>query len=150
MSSPSAPNQNRANLGEGSTPIAEITSTEAVGGSPPSGLLTSAARAPNPPAPSAAAAPVAAAKTVSDPKLISSTRLAYPATAKQSNIQGKVTVLANIDEKGNVVSAKALSGPLLLQQAAVDSVKEWKYSPGFVDGKPTPTLVTVAVDFRLN
>ena len=150
MASPKAPIQNRANLGEGSAPIAEIASTEAVGGPSPAGLLTSAGRASSAPAPPAAPAPVAAAKTVTDPKLISSTRLTYPATAKQSNVQGTVTVSANIDENGKVVSAKALSGPLLLREAAVDSVKQWKYSPGMVDGKPEPSHVTVNVDFRLN
>jgi protein TonB len=144
MASPKAPIQNRANLGEGSAPIAEIASTEAVGGPSPAGLLGSAGRA------SSAPAPVAAAKTVTDPKLISSTRVAYPATAKQTNVQGTVTVSANIDENGKVVSAKALSGPLLLREAALDSVKQWKYSPGLIDGKPTSSVVTVNVDFRLN
>ncbi len=160
MGSPNAPIQNHANVGEGSAPMAEIASTEAVGGSSPAGLLTSAGRTSNPPAPPAALAPaapapvalapIAAAKTVSDPKLISSTRLTYPATAKQTNIQGTVTVSANIDENGKVVGAKALSGPLLLREAAVDSVKQWKYSPGLIDGKPAPSHVTVNVDFRLN
>jgi protein TonB len=156
MRSPSAPNQNQANLGEGNAPITEIVSTEAVGGSPPAGLLTSAGRTSNPPAPPpsvpapVAPPPVAAVKTASNPKLISTTRLVYPATAKQSNIQGSVTVSANIDANGIVVSAKALSGPLLLQQAAVDSVRQWKYSPGLIDGKPAPSQVTVGVEFRLN
>ena len=156
MSSPSAPKKNLANPGEGTTPLTDIASTEAVGGTTPAGLLTSAGRTSSPPAapPSAlspaALAPVSAAKTVSDPKLISATRLVYPPTAKQSNIQGIVTVSASIDENGKVVSAKALSGPLLLRQAAADSVKQWKYSPGLVDGKPTFSQITVSVDFRLN
>jgi periplasmic protein TonB len=156
MNSPSAPNQNLAKLGEGTAPITEIASTEAVGGSTPAGLLTSAGRTSNPPAPPpfapapVAPAPVTAAKTVRDPKLISSTRLVYPPTAKQSNIQGTVTVSANIDANGKVVSAKALSGPLLLREAAVESVKQWKYSPGLIDGKPAPSQVTVNVEFRLN
>ena len=44
MGSPSAPNQNHANLGEGAAPMTEIASTEAVGGTPPAGLLMSAGR----------------------------------------------------------------------------------------------------------
>jgi protein TonB len=74
----------------------------------------------------------------------------YPATARQSSIQGSVTVAANIDENGKVASATALNGPLLLRQAAVDAVKQWKYSPGLLDGKPVPSQVTVGVEFRLN
>jgi TonB family protein len=153
MASPSAPKQSTINPSEGTTPLTDIASTEAVGGSTPAGLLTSAGRTSNPPAapPSAPAlAPVSAAKTVSDPKLISSTRLVYPPTARQTKVQGVVTVSASIDQNGKVVSANALSGPLLLRQAAVDSVKQWKYSPGLLDGKPTPTQLTVNVDFRLN
>jgi TonB family protein len=156
MGSPSAPNQNLASQGEGTAPIAEIASTEAIGAPPAAGLLTSAGRTSNPPTPPPSAlpaiapAPVSAAPKVQDPKLISSARLIYPPTAKQTNIQGAVIVSANVDVNGKVASAKALSGPLLLRGAAVDSVKQWKYSPGLVDGKPTPSQVTVSVDFKLN
>jgi TonB family protein len=161
MGSPSAPNRNLANPGEGATPMTEIASTDAVGGVPAAGLLTSAGRTSNPPAPPPSvlpplvpapptAAPVAAPKIASSPRLISSTRPIYPAAAKQSSIQGSVTVSANIDVNGKVVSAKALSGPLLLQAAAVDAVKQWKYSPGLIDGKPAPSQVTVGVEFRMN
>jgi TonB family protein len=166
MGSPKVPKQKFGNPGQGTAPVTEIASTEALGGSAPAGLLTSAGRTSHPPAPppSAAApsapapstpapfapAPVSAAKTVRDPKMISSTRPVYPATAKQTNIQGIVTVSASIDENGKVVSAKALSGPLLLREAAVDSVKQWKYSPSLLDGKPASSQVTVNIEFRLN
>lgn len=166
MSSPSAPNQNLAKLGEASAPATDVASAATVGTVPPAGLLTSAGRISNPPAPPAPAfapassataaavvpapAPVPAVKTVREPKLISSTRAIYPATARGSNIQGSVTVSASIDANGKVVAAKALSGPILLRQAAVDSVSQWKYSPGLIDGKPAPSQVTVGVEFRLN
>jgi protein TonB len=82
--------------------------------------------------------------------LISSVRPVYPVTARQTNIQGAVTVIATIDANGKVIGVRALSGPLLLRQAAEDAVKQWKYSPGLVDGKPAPSQVTLSVDFRLN
>jgi len=156
IGSPSAPNQNSAKLGEGTAPLTDVASTETVGGTPSAALLTAAGRTSNPPAPPPSAAalpappPAPAVKTVRDPKMISSTRPIYPETAKQSGVQGTVTVSATIDEYGKVISAKALSGPLLLRQAALDSVRQWKYSPGSVDGKPTPSQVTVGVEFRLN
>jgi protein TonB len=166
MSSPSAPSQNLAKLGEASAPAADIASAATAGTVPPAGLLTSAGRISNPPAPPAPAlapaspapaapvvaapVPVPAVKTVREPKLISSTRAVYPATARQSNIQGSVTVSASIDTNGKVVAAKALSGPILLRQAAVDSVSQWKYSPGLIDGKPAPSQVNVSVEFRMN
>lgn len=152
MNSPSAPIRNPA-AGDGSAPITEIASTEAVGATPTAGLLTSSGRTYNPPAPpplAPAPAPVVAPRTVREPKLISSTRLVYPIAARQSHVDGIVTVSANIDENGKVVGAKALSGPMLLRQAAVDSVTQWKYAPALTDGKPVPSQVTVSVQFRLN
>ncbi len=158
MSSPSAPNRNNSDSNAGAAPSTEIAMAELVGGVPSAGLLTSSGRtsgAPLPPpsafAPATSApAPVAAAKTVREPKLISSSRLAYPSAARQANIQGAVTLTMTVDEGGNVISAKVLSGPILLRQAAIDSVKQWKYSPGLQDGKPAPSQVTVSVDFKLN
>jgi protein TonB len=166
MASPSAPNQDLAKLNDGAAPVTDIASTGPVGTVPPAGLLTSAGRIANQPAPPppalasanpppaapvvSAPAPVAAAKTVREPKLISSVRPIYPATAKASNVQGIVTVSASIDANGKVVSAKALSGPILLRQPAADAVSQWKYSPGLTDGKPVPSQVTVSVEFRMN
>ena len=156
IGSPSAPNQNLSNAGEDAAPLTDISSTEAVGVPPSASLLTSAGRTSNPPAPpvalepAAIASPAPAVKVVRDPKLISSIRPVYPSAAKQSNIQGAVTVTANIDANGKVVAVRALSGPMLLRQAAEDAVKQWKYSPGTVDGKPAPSQVTLNVDFRLN
>jgi TonB family protein len=155
IGAPSAPSQNPANLGDGAAPLTDIASTESIGGNPPAGLLTSSGRTSNPPAPppsvtDLAPAAVAAPKTVREPKLISSTRPVYPPTAKQSEIQGNVTISANIDQNGKVVSARALNGPMLLRQAAEEAVRQWKYSPGLVDGKPAPSQVTVGVEFRLH
>jgi len=166
MASPSAPDQNLAKLSDGAAPATDIASAGPAGTVPPAGLLTSAGRISNPPAPPppalasanppaaapvvSAPAPVAAVKTVREPKLISSVRPVYPATAKTTNVQGIVTVSASIDATGKVVSAKALSGPILLRQAAADAVSQWKYSPGLTDGKPAPSQVTVGVEFRMN
>jgi protein TonB len=153
MSTPSAPSANLSNASEIAAPEAAASTTSA-------GLLTASGRASNPPvAPLSAPAPVVpapvvpappAAKVVHAPTLISSTRPDYPATAKASRVQGDVSVLAEIDASGKVTGARALSGPLLLRQAAVDSVRQWKYAPGATDGKPSPSQVTVNITFRMN
>jgi protein TonB len=153
MSTPSAPNANLSNT-------SEIAAPEAAAGTTSAGLLTASGRASNPPVapPSAPAlvgsAPVvpapSAAKVIHAPTLISSTRPDYPATAKASRVQGDVSVVAEIDANGKVTGAHALSGPLLLRQAAVDSVRQWKYAPGTTDGKPSPSEVTVNITFRMN
>jgi protein TonB len=156
MSTPSAPNKNAANGGAGAAAMAEISAPEAVGATPATGLLTSAGRISNPPAaPASAPAPVASppapvAKVLRDPKLISSTRPEYPAAARQTRVQGDVTVLVDVDATGKVTAVRALSGPALLREAAVESVRQWKYAPGLTDGKPAASQVTVNVAFRLN
>jgi protein TonB len=161
MSTPSAPNKNAANGGSGAAAMTEISAPEAVGATPSAGLLTSSGRISIPPAaPPSAPAPVAPApvaeasapiaKVLRDPKLISSTRPEYPPAARQSRIQGDVTVLVDVDATGKVSGVKALSGPTILREAAVESVRQWKYAPGLTDGKPAPSQVTVNVAFRLN
>jgi TonB family protein len=166
MGAPKAPTKKLPGAGDLNAPSTDVASAQAVGSLAPAGLLTAAGRISSQPAPPpslpgssavtasavipAASAPITAGKTVQDPKLISSPRLAYPQAARQSNIQGTVTLALNIDANGKVVGAEALSGPLLLRQPAIDSVKQWKYSPGLIDGKPSPSQTTVKVEFRLN
>jgi protein TonB len=165
MGAPKAPNKKLSGAGDLNAPVTDVASTQTVGSLAPAGLLTSAGRISSQPAPPsvpgsspvapspvipAASAPIAANKTVQDPKLISSPRLVYPQAARQSNIQGTVALSLNIDATGKVVGAEALSGPLLLRQPAIDSVKQWKYSPGLIDGKAAPSQTTVKVEFRLN
>jgi protein TonB len=156
MSSPSAPSKsNAAGSNESAEPAAEIAAAAPAPAASAS-LLTSAGRTSKPPvAPPSAPAPpppavVAAPKVLREPQLLSSTRPVYPQAAKQSNVQGSVTVALDIDAKGKVTNAKPLSGPLLLQQAAVESVRQWKYSPATMDGQPTAAQKVVTIDFRLN
>ncbi len=157
MATPSAPVQNLASAGDASAPVTEIAAAESTGAVPSANLLTAAGRtATPPPAPAAAfpsatpPAPAAAFKAMRAAQLISSTKPAYPTAAKESSVQGTVTVSASIDATGKVVSATAVNGPMMLRQAAADSVKLWKYSPALVDGKPAATQLTVNVEFRLN
>jgi periplasmic protein TonB len=149
MSAPSAPSKNIGDAGDGAAPVAEIASADLPAGSTPATLLSSSGRTAGQPAPPPAPAPPLV-KTVTDPKLISSTRPVYPLTARQSNIEGSVTVVIYIDPAGKVFSARALSGPVMLRAAAEEAVKQWKYSPSLEDGKPVQSHVVVKVDFKIN
>jgi len=152
MATPSGPKQDLAKLSGGSAPsVTDLSSAVAVGSAPSATMMSPVMRAET--QPSAPPSPVSAApvsRTVREPKLITSTRPTYPSVAKQSSTQGTVVVTAEVDEKGNVASAKAISGPVTLRQAAIDSVKQWKYSPALIDGKPATAQVNVNVQFRLN
>jgi protein TonB len=84
------------------------------------------------------------------PQLLRMVPPSYPLSAKQAGLQGEVTLQASVDTTGKVVGAKVVSGPVLLQQAAVDAVRQWKYAPATLDGKPVSMQVVVKVKFHLN
>ncbi len=103
-----------------------------------------------PPPPEAGSdAPLKVGGTVKEPKLISSVPVVYPSVAKDAHVQGDVVVDTQIDKNGNVVRMKATSGPMMLRQAALDSVRKWKYQPSTLDGQPVAVEMLVTVKFRL-
>ena len=96
--------------------------------------------------------PASTPKTVSHikaPRLITAAPPQYPAIAKQNRIQGDVTIEMDIDETGNVIGEKVISGPPFLQAAAKDAVRRWKYEPATLNDKPIPYHMQVRVHFAL-
>lgn len=73
----------------------------------------------------------------------------YPALALQARIQGQVEVEAVLDEQGNVIEMKVVSGPPLLYQAALDALKKWKYQPTYLNDQPIAVEMLVTVTFVL-
>jgi len=73
---------------------------------------------------------------------------AIPPWAKGLDTDGVVKVDAVIDEKGNLRSSKALSGPRLLQHEAERAVALWIFEPALMDGKPTATHMVLTVQFQ--
>jgi protein TonB len=73
----------------------------------------------------------------------------YPPVAGQAHIQGTVVVNAVIDEHGNVVGARAVSGHPLLIPAALKAVLQWKYEPTLLNGTPVAVEMEVTVHFNL-
>ncbi len=74
----------------------------------------------------------------------------YPRLAQIARVSGRVILEATIDEEGNVAGIKVLSGHFLLNEAAVDAVKQWKYSPTILNGEPIRVMATVMVNFNLH
>jgi protein TonB len=73
----------------------------------------------------------------------------YPTLAKEAHVWGVVVVTAVIDEHGNVVQARALSGHPLLIPAALNAVLQWKYEPTLLNGTPVSVEMEVTVRFSL-
>lgn len=81
-------------------------------------------------------------------KMISNVPPVYPVLAQKQHLGGSVVLNAEIQLNGSVGAVKVISGPMLLRQAALDAVKQWKYQPAMLDGKPIATQVTITVQFR--
>ncbi len=108
---------------------------------------TTTASIPRPAAPSAPVTP-ATGGNVTEPRLIWSPPPVYPQLAKQNNIQGDVKIQATIDESGRITEMKPVSGPSILQGPAMDALRQWKYEPSMLNGKPVAAQLLVVVEFR--
>jgi protein TonB len=73
----------------------------------------------------------------------------YPDLARAARIQGLVVVECTIDPSGRVVDARVITGPPLLQSAALDAVRQWRYTATRLNGGPVAVLMTVTVNFTL-
>ena len=93
-------------------------------------------------------APLPIGGDVKPASLLKSVPPVYPQVAKTERISGTVQIDALVDASGNVAAAKILSGPPILHRAALDAVKQWKYTPAMLDGQPTSMHLTVTVQFR--
>jgi TonB family protein len=73
----------------------------------------------------------------------------YPPMAKAAHVQGLVVLMATISAGGSVEELNAVSGPPMLQQAAVEAVKNWTFRPYLIDGKPVEVRSKIAVNFAI-
>ncbi len=71
----------------------------------------------------------------------------YPEIAKRAGVSGVVVLEAIIDSNGNVTNVRVVRSRPLLDQAAMDAVREWKYEPTVSNGVPVPIVMTVTVIF---
>jgi periplasmic protein TonB len=74
----------------------------------------------------------------------------YPPIARNIRLEGEVVLQATISKTGTIENLRVVSGPPLLQQAAIDAVKQWQYLPYLLNGEPVEVETTVNVDFRMN
>lgn len=73
----------------------------------------------------------------------------YPAMARTVRVQGIVILEAVIDSSGRVESARVLRSISLLDEAALEAVRQWRFEPARLNGQPVPVVMTVTVNFSL-
>jgi len=105
---------------------------------------------PEGPPPAEPEGPILVGGDVKAPERIFSPQPAYTEIARKARIQGVVIVQAIIDKQGNVTNVKVLKGlPMGLEQAAVDAIKQWKFKPATLNGKPVTVYYNLTVNFKL-
>ena len=99
-----------------------------------------------PPAP---AKPVRVGGDIREPRKIADVAPVYPELAMKAGVQGIVIIEATIDPRGRVVNATVLRGVPVLDEAALEAVRQWVYTPTLLNGAPTAVIMTVTVRFWL-
>jgi protein TonB len=116
----------------------------APGGEPGGGVLGVVAL------PAAPPAPIRTGGDIRPPQKVRNVVPPYPEVARAAGVQGDVVLDCTISNEGRVVDVKVLSGPIVLQAAAVDAVRQWLYRPTLLNGVPVPVVMTVTVHFALD
>ena len=109
---------------------------------------------PPPPSPDAAVsksgmAPVRVGGNIRTPTKVRDVRPVYPPAAQTAGIQGVVILEATIDVDGRVGDAKVLRSIPGLDEAALEAVRQWEFTPTELNGVLVPVIMTVTVNFSL-
>jgi TonB family protein len=83
------------------------------------------------------------------PKKVKHVSPIYPDAARYAHIEGDVKLQAVIDAEGNVTRVTITRSVPLLDRAAIEAVRQWKYEPTRLNGVAVPILLSVEVSFRL-
>ncbi len=92
---------------------------------------------------------VVAIGEIRPPRLLKEVPPIYPKVARQEGVEGTVVLGVRTDTKGRVTEVKVLKSIPLLDQAAVDAVRQWIYEPFLSKGKPIPVVFSVTAIFKL-
>jgi TonB family protein len=94
-------------------------------------------------------APVRIGGNVKQPTKIRNVPPVYPPVAESARVQGVVILELTIDTGGLVRDAKIVRSIPLLDEAAIDAVKQWQFTPTYLNGQAVPVIMTVTVNFSL-
>ena len=109
------------------------------------GLLGSVEPGPPPPT-----EPIRLHAGIRAPRKLVDVQPIYPDIARAAHAEGVVIIEATIDVRGNVTAVRVLRSHALLEQAALEAVRQWKFTPTLLNGVPVPIIMTVTVNFTLH
>ena len=73
----------------------------------------------------------------------------YPVIARNARVTGAVKVFVEVDENGDIARVKSVEGPVLLQRAAEDAARSWKFSQTVIDGQAVRVTGFIVFNFIL-
>jgi protein TonB len=103
-----------------------------------------------PPPPPPPPAPLRVGGDIKEPKKTRDVRPVYPKIAQAAKVSGVVILEATISKEGEVRDVKVLRSIPMLDSAALDAVRQWRYTPPLLNGVPVDVIMTVTVNFTLN
>jgi len=102
-----------------------------------------------PPDPPRPAGPVRVADLPVTPRKIGDVRPVYPEIARAAHLEGTVIMEAVLDTTGRVTQLRVIQSAPMFDQAALDAVRQWRYTPSLYGGRPVSVLMTITVRFTL-
>ena len=87
--------------------------------------------------------------SIAAPKRIHYVVPSYPEVARAARLSGTVVLEAVVDATGRVESVKVVTGKTILEEAAMEAVRQWRYQPLLLNGVPTRFVLTVIVNYGL-
>lgn len=94
-------------------------------------------------------APLRVGGNIKAPTKIRDVRPIYPEDAKEAGVQGIVIIETTIGSDGTVVDTDVLRSIPMLDDAALDAVRQWEFVPTLLNGQAVPVIMTVTVNFTL-
>lgn len=114
----------------------------------PSGIFSSLGTAPIV-TPAPPKGPLHVSSGVAAGQLLAPIQPVYPAIARAARIEGTVVVQAVISKEGRIEDLRVVSGPPMLQGAAVEAIQRARYRPFMLNGEPVAVETTINVVFRM-
>jgi TonB family protein len=87
---------------------------------------------------------------IKEPKKIRNVPPTYPPDARRLGVQGAVVLECVISPSGDVTDVRVMRSVPLLDAAAVEAVRQWRYTPTLLEGKAVPVIMTVTVNFTIS
>lgn len=92
-------------------------------------------------------APLRVGGQIKAPTKVKNVTPVYPAIARSARVAGAVTIEATIGSDGKVTDATVVRSVPMLDQAALDAVRQWEYTPTLLNGLPVPVLMSITINF---